>query len=196
MNKRYALVIDMHRCTGCQACVLACKVEHDFQTGSGMRMDRSGRHSIGMDTAAGEFPNLFMHFRPIACMHCESPPCAGVCPEGALYKDIGGIVVLDQAKCNGCQACIPACPYQAVFYEAGRDSVFKCDLCSERVKDGFEPFCVVCCGEEAIYFGDIMDPGSRASQIIAGKSAVPLKEELLTGPGTHYCPPRPRRGRG
>jgi len=198
VNKRYALVIDMDRCTGCQTCVMACKVEHNILKGSGIRMDSNGTnpHNTGTNTAPGKPTGLAMHYRPIACMHCESPPCADACPEDAIYKDIGGIVVLDQSKCNSCQACIPACPYQAVFYEPGRDSVFKCDLCSERVKDDFEPFCVVCCNQDAMYFGDILDPASRVSQIIAGKSAEPFRAQLKTGPGTHYCPPRPRRDRG
>jgi len=188
MAKRYGLVIDLDRCTGCNTCTIACKVEQGYEVGSGVRVETVG--GPYPDTPAGTYPDLSMYYLPIACMHCEKPPCRDACPTEAIYQRPDGIVLIDEEKCNGCRECLPACPYQALIYDEGRSAARKCNLCFERLDEGFEPFCALCCGYQAIFYGDLSDPQDQASQLIAQRKAYTLKPELAIGPKIHYCPPR------
>jgi len=189
--KRYGLVIDLERCTGCHTCTVACKVENKIEVGSGIRVETvGGGHR---DAPAGKYPQLSMHYLPMTCMHCAQPPCRDVCPTEAINQRPDGVVLIDEGKCNGCQECMTACPYQALVYDAERVVVRKCNLCLERIDQGFQPFCAVCCGDEAIFFGDLSDPQSKVSKLIAERSAYTLNPELATVPAIYYCPPYNRR---
>jgi Fe-S-cluster-containing dehydrogenase component len=126
-------------------------------------------------------------------MHCEKPPCADVCPEGAISKREDGIVLLDEDLCTGCQVCIPECPYGALVIDDGKDLVRKCSLCNHRVGQDLEPFCVICCETEAMVFGDLNDPDSVVSQMISKRNASTLDPEKGTGPCIYYCPTRQGR---
>lgn len=191
MDKRYGLVIDLERCIGCQTCTIACKLENDFEKGSGIHVETIG--GPHQDTPAGKYPNLSMHYIPRMCMHCEKPPCVDACPEGAISKREDGIVLLDEDLCTGCQACIPECPYDALVMDDGKDLVRKCSLCNHRVDQDLEPFCAMCCETEAIFFGDLNDPDSVLSQMISKRDAGILYPEKGTEPGIYYCPTRQGR---
>lgn len=186
MGKRYGLVIDLERCIGCQACWMACKVENSLNKGSGIRVDTVG--GAHRDTPAGKYPNLSMYFQPVPCMHCDDPPCIDTCPEEAIYKRQDGIVLVDQEKCNGCQVCIDACPYGALTYDDQRDVIVKCTLCHHLIDEGLEPFCIVWCQGEAIFFGDLNDPESKVSKLISQRGVYTLKPEAGTAPAVYYCP--------
>lgn len=191
MAKRYGLVIDLERCTGCDTCTIACKVENKMEVGSGVRVETvEGTHR---DSPVGKYPDLSIYYLPIACMQCDQPPCRDACHAEAIYQRPDGIVLIDEEKCDGCQECLPACPYQALVYDPDRNVVRKCNLCFERLDQGFEPFCALCCGYQAIFWGDLADPESEVSQLIAQRSAYILKPEEETGPAIYYCPPKERR---
>ncbi len=186
MSKRYGLVIDLDRCMGCEGCIIACKVENNLNKVSGIRVDTVG--GVHKDTPTGKFPNLSMYYLPVPCMHCDDPPCMDVCTEDAIYKRQDGIVLIDEEKCNSCQACIPACPYDALTYDNHKDAIVKCTLCNHRIDEGLDPFCIVCCEAEAIFFGDLNDPESKVSKLVSQRSAYTLKPEAGTVPAVYYCP--------
>jgi Fe-S-cluster-containing dehydrogenase component len=190
MAKRYGLVIDLDRCTGCQTCNVACKMEHNLDGFSGIRVDTVG--GPHRDTPTGEYPNLSMYYLPIPCMHCSQPPCLPSCPTEAIYQRQDRIVLIDEEKCNGCQQCIEACPYGVLVYDAQKDKAWKCNLCAHRVDQGLEPFCVLCCEMEAIFFGDISDPSAQISKLAEKRKAYVLQPESGAEPAVRYCPPRPR----
>lgn len=192
MSRRYGLVIDLERCIGCHTCRIACKAENNIEKGSGIRVDTVG--GPHQDTPRGKFPNVSMYYQPVPCMHCARAPCLEACPVEAISRREDGIVLLDERKCDGCLLCISACPYEALLYVPGKDVVWKCTLCAHRVDEGLEPFCVRCCETGAMFFGDLNDPGSKASQLIVRKGAHVLKPEAGTGPAAYYCPVvEPRR---
>jgi Fe-S-cluster-containing dehydrogenase component len=192
MVKEYGVVVDLERCIGCRTCTIACKAEHGIEIGSGIRVETvGGPHE---DTPTGKYPKLSMTFTPVACMHCKRPPCLDVCPTQAIYKRADGIVLIDEGKCNGCQECLPACPYGALVFDSKLGPPRKCDLCFERLDQGFPPFCALCCSEQAISCGDLAGPESAISRAISQRGAYVLKPELRTGPRVYYCPQTtPRR---
>jgi Fe-S-cluster-containing dehydrogenase component len=191
MRKRYGLVIDLERCIGCHTCTIACKLENGVQKGSWISVETVG--APHRDTPEGQHPQLAMHFLPVLCMHCDEPPCQDVCPLNAIFKREDGIVLVDEDKCDGCQVCLPACPYGALVYDAEKNAVRKCSLCAHRVEQGLEPFCVICCETEAVYFGDLGDPASIVATTIAERSAATLKPEAGTKPAVYYCATRQGR---
>jgi len=117
-----------------------------------------------VETWNGEYPDVTRTFLSVACMHCEKPACAAVCPTGAIIKRAeDGIVVVDRDKCDGCQECLPACPYGVPQF--GIDGTMrKCDFCIEI---GREPVCAVSCPAEALSFGDLDELLEKAT----GKAA-------------------------
>lgn len=186
MGKRYGLVINLERCLGCGACRLACKFENGWGKGSGIRVDTVG--GAHPNTPSGKYPNLSMYYLPVPCMHCDKPSCVDTCRVEAIYRREDGIVLVDEEKCNGCKACIEACPYGALTYNSERNVVKKCTLCQHRIDEGLEPFCVICCEVDALFFGDLNDPESKVSKLIAQKNGYVLKPEAGNDPTVHYIP--------
>jgi Fe-S-cluster-containing dehydrogenase component len=197
---RYGLVIDLRKCTGCYSCMAACKAENF--TPPGVFFTRV------LVNENGKYPNARWQFVPVQCNHCENPACVAVCPTGATSQRKDGVVTIDSKKCIGCRYCIVACPYRVRFfvnkrgtyyqtptpYEAfgfqARDyqegTVIKCDFCSHRLEQGLEPACVATCTSRARYFGDLDDPDSEISRLIAANRAYQLLAEKGTEPSVYY----------
>jgi len=184
------MVIDQERCIGCEACSIACKIENNT-TDYWVKVETQG--GAVKDTPGGNFPNLTMDFLPKLCNHCENPPCVDSCPEDALQKRDDGIVILNQELCTGCQSCLTACPYNAITFDVENNLAEKCNFCAHRVDQGLEPFCVICCEGQALYFGDIKDSNSGISKLISEKSTFRLKTGEGTNPKVYYIPPRPKK---
>lgn len=190
MSKNYGMVIDLERCIGCDACTVACKIEN-ISTGYWIRV--LTQNTDQKDTPSGQFPNLKMEWMPLLCNHCSNPPCVDACPNEALVKREDGPVILIEENCNGCQACVNACPYDVIYFNEQKNIIEKCYLCVHRIDQGLEPFCVICCEGQAIHFGDLNDPNSKVSEIIKKKETFRLKPEIGTEPSIFYCPPMPKR---
>lgn len=111
---RWGMVIDLDRCTACQACVVACQVENNVAP-SNPGMAASGREISWLRLVPfqggehGTRPGL--RLVPLPCMHCERPPCVRVCPVGATGTDREGLVGQIYPRCIGCRYCTTACPY-------------------------------------------------------------------------------------
>lgn len=128
-------------CVGCHACEVACKQEHELPTG------------VDLIRITERIPR----FKPTYCRHCFRPPCLEACPTGAIRRD-KGVVLLDQEKCIGCRACLEACPFEAMGFDAEKGLAAKCDLClTPRVAQGREPACVSVCQTRCIEFGNLKE---------------------------------------
>jgi Fe-S-cluster-containing hydrogenase component 2 len=119
-------VVNPKKCVECGLCELACSYskEHKFTP-------RRARIRIMSKTI-------------MVCRHCKKPPCIDACKFGAITKnELTGIVMIDEQKCVGCKACIPACPFGGILITP-EASVIKCDLCNG------DPACVKYCFFQAI----------------------------------------------
>lgn len=105
---KWGMVIDLEKCTGCQACTTACAMENNRLPGENWQ-DVLFYHE-------GTYPNVNLSWLPRPCMHCENPSCVAVCPTKATWKTEDGVVLVDWNKCIGCKYCMIACPYGVRFY--------------------------------------------------------------------------------
>jgi len=144
-----AILIDLTKCIGCEACVMACK-----EINSLPKDTKTDRLSAENWTVVERRKGVNIRRQ---CMHCENPACASACPVGALVKSPEGPVIYAEEKCMGCRYCMVACPFQVPKYEWDNPlpKVQKCVMCYEKcVKVGKEPACASACPTGATVFGD------------------------------------------
>jgi Fe-S-cluster-containing dehydrogenase component len=233
---KWGMVIDLEKCTGCQACTAACAMENNLLPGE------NWGEVIFFEE--GRYPNVKVTWLPRPCMHCENPSCRDVCPTGATHVTEDGAVLVDWNRCIGCKYCQIACPYGARFYmetkplaEPDPKRVFKsadnkrswdppyrmpdenedwsngigvqppgvvskCTFCYHKVRNApkgvadldesvaelreFVPACVRTCAPKARYFGDLENPNSNVSKLIAEKKGVRLLDHLGNKPKVYY----------
>lgn len=110
-ERRWGMVIDLHRCVGCSGCDIACKRENN--------VPHSFAWSNHMLETRGTFPDTQWRYIPTMCNHCANAPCVSNCPTTAMHKTEDGLTMHDADKCIGCRACQVACPYGAIYYNEG-----------------------------------------------------------------------------
>jgi len=172
------MVIDTVRCVGCMDCVVACKTENELPEGF-------CRDWITTE-ARGRFPDVSLEIRSERCNHCDRPPCVSCCPTGASHvQEVGRVVAIDRALCIGCKACLAACPYDArtIHPEGHAD---KCTFCLHRVEKGLDPACVSVCPAHCMTFGDLDDPESAVSRLLASRRHHVLLPEAGTKPRVFF----------
>jgi menaquinone reductase, iron-sulfur cluster-binding subunit len=120
MNTRYGMTIDVDRCTGCGACMVACAVENNVPPARPEADDRKGITWIRVFKVDNgqPFPNNRAVFVPVMCQQCgKDTPCMSVCPQQAVDVDpVTGVVGQMAQRCLGCRYCMTACPYHARFF--------------------------------------------------------------------------------
>ena len=206
-DRKLGLVIDLDTCVGCQACVVACKSWNTEHSGAPLSdQDPWGAAPSGTflnrvhsyEVARPQAPPMIVHF-PKSCLHCEDAPCVTVCPTGASHKRAeDGIVLVNEHACIGCGLCAWACPYGARELDQAAGVMKKCTLCVDRITSTTlpevdrEPACVRTCPAGARHFGDLGDPDSAVSRLVAERGGFDLMPEMGTKPVNKYLPPRPK----
>ncbi len=195
---RWGLLIDVNKCPqSCNACVTACSNEHGWEDTGNPLTDAQWIRKVDIkDMKTGLEQSL-----PVMCQHCETPPCADVCPTGASFRRGDGIVLVDKHLCIGCRYCMMACPYQArsfihepltgqkPYSPRGKGTVESCTLCVHRVDVGRIPACVEACdgtGNGAMIFGNMNDPESEIAKRIAQYPSTQIRADLGLDPGVRY----------
>ena len=171
-------VIDNRKCIGCHACTVACKQEHDVPLGV--------NRTYVKQVEVGRYPNVRRHFQVTRCNQCADAPCVEICPTTAMYQRPDGIVDFDRSRCIGCQACMAACPYDAIYIDPVSHSAEKCNFCTNRIDRGLQPACVTVCPTQAIFVGNLNDPASNVSNLIAREKVEVRRPEKNTNPKVFY----------
>jgi anaerobic selenocysteine-containing dehydrogenase/Fe-S-cluster-containing dehydrogenase component len=135
-KRRWAMTIDLARCTGCSACVTACYAENNIptvgadwqapqvlpdRTGFGANILRSRemswlrleRYYEGGEDGVSDFETRFI---PMLCQHCGNAPCEPVCPVYATYHAPDGLNVQVYNRCVGTRYCSNNCPYKVRYF--------------------------------------------------------------------------------
>ena len=172
------MFVDTSICIGCKACQVACKEwnklggepEHFKNVGgklkavnfTGDSYDNTGSMSATnwrqvrfIERGSVLEGNMAWYMMSDSCKHCNQAGCLEVCPTHALMRTELGNVVVQQDVCNGCRACIPACPFGVISYNKTTGRVNKCTLCNDRISQGLETACAKACPTDSIVYGDV-----------------------------------------
>jgi len=210
--RRWAMVIDLRRCDGCQSvgkppqCTEACIQGHYVP----QPMEWIQVYEAALEGSGTQFI-------PLPCQQCQNPPCVNVCPVGAAFTEPEGTVLIDHQRCIGCRMCMAACPYDRRFFTWGTPSqpvealaikldpehqvpaqrgvTMKCDFCPDMARAGKLPYCADACPNQAIYYGDLEEGVATNGREVVDiyrfleeNSAYRQKEELGTEPRVFYIP--------
>jgi Fe-S-cluster-containing dehydrogenase component len=118
MAHQWGMAIDLDRCTGCEACVVACHAENNISTvGEQQAAHSRAKHWIRVERYyEGEFPDVTVKFMPVFCQQCDAAPCEPVCPTYASYHTSEGLNGQVYNRCIGTRYCANACPYVVRYF--------------------------------------------------------------------------------
>ncbi len=173
-----AFVFDINKCTGCQACEVACAVENQLEPGTSWRAVETFNEP--------RHPGVPLFHLSLACNHCVDAPCMESCPTLAYSKDdTTGAVTINPDACMGCKYCTWACPYDAPRFDANQGIVTKCTFCNHRLAEGLEPACVSQCPTGALQLADL--------DTAPGTADAPGFPRTEVGPAVRFIPLRGER---
>ncbi len=210
--RRWAMVIDLRQCDGCQSigkppqCTAACIQGH-----------LAPEPMEWIQVYEGPMPGGGTQFIPMPCQQCQNAPCVNVCPVAATFATPEGTVLIDQERCIGCRICMEACPYDRRFFNWGtapqppealfmeyspehqspaiKGTVMKCDFCPDMARAGRLPYCAQGCPNKAIYYGDLEEDVAtnghevvKLSRFLSANATYRQKENLGTEPRVYYVP--------
>ena len=178
---RYGMIVDVTKCNGCYNCFLACKDEYcgnefpPYSTSQPM----TGHYWMRIiEKERGKFPKVKVAYTAVPCMHCDKPTCVELAQEGAIYQRPDGIVIIDPVKARGHKELLSTCPYRVIYWNEEKQLPQKCTLCAHLLDQGWkEPRCVEVCPTGALVFGNLDDPNSEISKIIASGKTETLHPE-------------------
>ena len=172
---QWGMVVDIDKCTGCQACVVACQSENNVPINEEAHFNQ--RRAIEWIRVEryweGEFPDVKARFIPLFCQQCGDAPCEPVCPVYATYHNSEGLNVQVYNRCIGTRFCANNCPYQVRFFNfwepawpetlknqlnpdvtvRSRGIMEKCTFCVQRIRRS---------SREADKEGEELQDGDRA----------------------------------
>jgi formate dehydrogenase iron-sulfur subunit len=165
-------------CIGCKACEVACKQWNQLPAAEGGQNTLSGdsydntRKLDGTHWRHVQFIEQFTEDRKDGrwllmsdvCKHCVQAGCLEVCPTNAIIRTEFDTVVIQSDVCNGCKACIAACPFGVIDINPVSKTAQKCTLCYDRLQNGLEPACSKACPTDSIQFGPVKDLRERGAK--------------------------------
>jgi len=205
---RWAFLVDIQKCVGCGLCVKACKNENEIPYDLPVSrtwveryvVTKDGKSHIDSPNAGRDgFTSTKVHeddipaeditkafFVPKLCNQCEKPACVQVCPVGATFQTLDGVVLVDRKWCIGCGYCVMACPYGVRFFHPVHKTAEKCTFCYHRISKGLKSACVQACPFGARQMGNLKDPSDPVTHTIMTQRVGVLKSEYGTKPQVYY----------
>ena len=188
-GKPRAIMFDASACIGCRQCVEACKDWNELPRGDTYKINPATWLTIEPPVMEGSASVWGRN----SCMHCEYPACAAVCPVEAITKYEEGPVVIDASVCIGCEYCVYACPWHVISKDEVTQKAKKCTMCTDRIVDGKDPFCVHACPVGALAFGLVEEMDAQADERAAAASASVYGRREAGGTHVlHVLPQSPR----
>ena len=186
---KWGMVIDISRCTGCYCCFAACKDEYwdnDYPPYSAAQ-PKHGQFWMNIENKErGTYPYVKVAYMPVPCLQCDDAPCVEAAKDGALYKRPDGIVIIDPQKAGGQRQIVDSCPYGVIYWDEEKQLPQKCTFCAHRLEEGKIPRCVQVCPSDALIFGDLDDPKSAVSKMLASGRTEVLNPEHKAKPRVYY----------
>ena len=183
---KYAMLVDINRCSICFACQVACKDEfvgNPYPPYSHTQPDVEQEWIKVSEIEKGRYPYAKVYAIPILCMHCEQAPCINACPiPDCIYRTGSGVVSIDPSKCDGCRSCMESCPYGAIFFNDDKNICQKCTLCIHRLEEGKKPACVDACPSNVFLFGE----ESKILEEVRKRGAKWMHPEYNSDPKVYY----------
>jgi len=181
-------------CIGCKACEVACKNWNQLPAENGGITEMSGdsydntrrldglhwRHVKFIEQFDGPYDGRWLMMSDV-CKHCVQAGCLEVCPTGAIIRTQFDTVVIQSDVCNGCRACIAACPFGVIDINPVAGTAQKCTLCHDRLEVGLEPACAKACPTDSIQFGTITELRERAHKRVEQLHTLGEKRARLYG---------------
>jgi anaerobic dimethyl sulfoxide reductase subunit B (iron-sulfur subunit) len=168
MSKQMAFYFNASICSGCKACMTACKDKNSLPVGVNWR--RVTEYGGGTWVPDPNNPGLMIPNNVFAYE---------VCPTQAMYKRDDGIVLIDAQKCVGCRYCEWACPYGAPSFDDTAGVMTKCNFCADLQDQGLDPACVDACVMRAIEFGELDELRAKYGD---HNQMAPLPSAEITNP--------------
>src|SRR5438094_985800 len=199
MAQAMGFFTDTTVCIGCKACEVACKEWNQLPAENGGVRELSGdsydntrkldgihwRHVRFIEQFKGPYDGRWLMMSDV-CKHCVQAGCLDVCPTGAIIRTQFDTVVIQSDVCNGCRACIAACPFGVIDINPVSGTAQKCTLCYDRLQVGLEPACSKACPTDSIQFGAISELRTRAEKRVAQLKSQGVDAQLYgaspTGP--------------
>jgi anaerobic dimethyl sulfoxide reductase subunit B (iron-sulfur subunit) len=191
MNKQLAFHFDASACTGCKACMAACKDKNELPVGVNWRRvfqyGGGGWVEDPLNKGYSIPNNIFTYTVSVACMHCANPICLQVCPASAISRLDNGAILIDTDQCIGCRYCEWACPYGAPQFHEEIGAMTKCDFCVDLLAQDLKPACVDACVMRALEVGE----KSELQEKYGTNDAIePLPMANITTPSVVITPHR------
>lgn len=195
MAEAMGFFTDTTVCIGCKACEVACKEWNQLPATDGGQNTLSGqsydntRRLDGIHWRHVKFVEQFPEDRQDGrwllmsdvCKHCVRAGCLDVCPTNAIIRTEFDTVVIQSDVCNGCRACIAACPFGVIDINPASNTAQKCTLCYDRLQAGMEPACSKACPTDSIVFGPIRELHQRAGKRVEALHEGGEKRAYLYG---------------
>lgn len=187
---RYGMLIDITRCNGCYNCFLSCRDEYcgnDYPPYSVSQPVAGQFWMRVIEQERGKYPKVKVAYLPIPCMQCEQAPCMTAASNNAVYRRSDGVVLIDPEQAAGQKRIVSACPYRVIYWNEEKNLPQKCSFCVHLLDEGWkEPRCIESCPTGALVFGDLDDPASTVSKLMALQQAEILHPEYETRPRVRY----------
>lgn len=162
MAEKMTVLYDASKCTGCQACSVACKQWNELPgEKSSLITSYQSRDTFTPKTwTFMSFKETYENkknewlFRKQQCMHCTDAACEKACNYNAISHTDKGFVVIDHDKCIGCGYCAANCTFNIPRVDKTVNKSMKCTGCVDRVGKGLKPACITTCQPNALVFGE------------------------------------------